>query len=138
MLLVDDYATLRALYRIAIEAQARFRVVGEASDGAQGVAEARRLQPDLVVLDLSMPTMDGLEALVQIRKAAPGARVIILSGFQRDRVEPIALRLGATAYVEKGVRPTRLHALLEEAAQSPLPPAADFDAELRERVRTLV
>jgi DNA-binding NarL/FixJ family response regulator len=118
---VDDHAHLRRLYRLAFE-RSPLLVVGEASDGRMGVEAVRRLQPQLVLLDLSMPDMDGLEALVEMRKAAPGARVVVLSGFAKQRLGPIVAELGAVDYIEKGVRPDDLLQRMLEASRLPLPP----------------
>lgn len=120
---IDDHADLRRLYRLAFE-KSPFVVVGEAADGRRGVDLVRRTQPQLALLDLSMPDMDGLEALVEIRKAAPGTRVVVLSGFTKERLGPVVAELGAVDYIEKGVRPAELLQRLLEASRLPLPPLA--------------
>jgi signal transduction histidine kinase/CheY-like chemotaxis protein len=112
VLLADDVAALRNLVRLAIESSGRFRVVGEASDGGGAITEAVALHPDLVLLDLSMPKMDGLEALPRILEAVPTTRVVVLSGFNHVRMAPVATRLGASAYLEKGLEPAELVASL--------------------------
>ena len=117
VVLADDVAALRRLVRIGLESSGRFRVVGEASTGAMAVDMVRREKPDLVLLDLSMPEMDGLEALPRILEASPETRVAVFSGFNHVRMAPVALRLGASAYIEKGLEPNvlvqRLTDLLE-------------------------
>lgn len=118
---VDDHAHLRRLYRLAFE-KSPFLIIGEAADGRAGVDAVRRLQPQMVLLDLSMPDMDGLEALVEIRKASPGARVVVLSGFSRERLGPVVEELGAVDYLEKGIRPDDLLQRMLEASRLPLPP----------------
>ena len=90
------------LLRLALEATGGFTVVGEAADGLSAIEQARRHQPDLVVLDLSMPNLDGLEALPHIRSEAPNVQVVVLSGFAAHRMAPAALAAGASAYLEKG------------------------------------
>jgi DNA-binding NarL/FixJ family response regulator len=100
--LVDDVPELRALIRHGLEVDHEFEVVGEAGDGrsaVEGVAEAR---PAATLLDLSMPDMDGLEAIPEIRKVAPDAAIVILSGFAADRMGRTAMNQGADGYVEKG------------------------------------
>src|SRR4051794_20664553 len=81
VVVVDDAEDLRPLVRMAIERSGRFSVVAEASDGAQGVDAVRAAQPDLVLLDIAMPVMDGLQALPLMADACPHAIVVMLSGF---------------------------------------------------------
>lgn len=138
---IDDHADLRRLYRLAFEGSP-LRVVGEAPDGRAGLDVVRRTQPDLVLLDLSMPDMDGLEALIELRLAAPKTRVVVLSGFTRHRLGPVVAELGAVDYIEKGVRPTELMARLLDASRMPFPvagaPTPSRMRELRERLSELV
>jgi DNA-binding NarL/FixJ family response regulator len=108
VVLVDDVADIRYLMRITLERSGRFVVVGEATNGEEGIGLARRLAPDVVLLDLSMPGMDGLQALPEIREAAPDAKVVILSGFEREALWPQAEAFGAVAYLEKGTPPRQL------------------------------
>lgn len=108
VVLVDDAENFRMLVRIILSRDGRFQVVGEAGDGERGVEVARETQPDLVLLDLTMPVMDGLEALPLLRKAAPSSRILVLSGLERARMEPEVRALGAAGYVEKGGRPEAL------------------------------
>lgn len=102
VLIVDDVADFRVLLRVALERTGRFDVVAEAADGAQAIVEAEEHRPDLVVLDLSMPVLDGLEALPHIIAAAPDAHVVVLSGFAAVRMRDQVLAAGAVAYLEKG------------------------------------
>jgi DNA-binding NarL/FixJ family response regulator len=105
VLLVDDVADIRLLLRSLFAVYPGVEVVGEAGDGQQAIELAGTTQPDLVVLDLSMPVMDGVAALPAIREAAPGARVVVLSAIPRS-VDPGAMEAGAVAYVEKSATPT--------------------------------
>jgi DNA-binding NarL/FixJ family response regulator len=107
VLLCDDSQTLRAVLHIVLLAEG-LDVVGEAADGNAACAEAERLQPDVVVLDLSMPELDGLSALPEILRVAPRSRVVVYSGFAADVLGAEALAAGAHAYVEKGGDPTEL------------------------------
>jgi DNA-binding NarL/FixJ family response regulator len=107
VLLCDDSPQIRELLRIVLELEGN-EVVGEAGNGREAVEEAERLQPDVVLLDLSMPVMDGLEALPEIRRVAPEARIIVLSGFDNDRLVSQALALGADQYVPKGGDPNEI------------------------------
>ena len=107
VLLCDDSPQIRELVRIVLELDGN-EVVSEAENGREAVDEAERLQPDVVLLDLSMPVMDGLEALPQIKRVAPQARIIVLSGFDNDRLVSQALALGADHFVPKGGDPDEI------------------------------
>ncbi len=102
VLVVDDADDLRMLLRSRMEGRRGLTVVGEAADGLAAVELASELQPDLVMLDLAMPRMDGLEALPLIRAAVPGVRVIVLSGFNQNTLAEKAMEAGADRYVIKG------------------------------------
>jgi DNA-binding NarL/FixJ family response regulator len=103
VLIVDDTPGVRLLLRIALESDGRFLVVDEAADGAEAIEAARVHKPDVVLLDMGMPVMDGLQALPQIIVQCPGVIVVALSGFAAERLSQEALQLGATAYLEKGI-----------------------------------
>ncbi|MEK6975865.1 MAG: response regulator [Candidatus Thermoplasmatota archaeon] len=114
VVLADDVSALRRLVRIAAEGSGRFQVIGEATTGLEAIERAREHQPDLVLLDLSMPDLDGLEALPRVLEASPKSHVVVLSGFNHVRMAPVAKRLGASAYLEKGLEPDLLvRALLD-------------------------
>lgn len=115
VLIVDDVADLRMLLRMSLEFDEDFEVVAEAGDGLEAITQAERHQPDLVVLDLSMPVLDGLEALPRILAVAPAARVIVVSGFAGSRLREPAMAAGAVAYLEKG-NITAVAALLKQVA----------------------
>lgn len=124
VVLADDVAALRRLVRLATEASGRFQVVAEASTGLEAIARAGECKPDLVLLDLSMPELDGLEALPRVLEAAPNSHVVVLSGFNHARMEPVAKRLGASAYLEKGVEPDQLVRALLDVLEPTVAPAA--------------
>jgi DNA-binding NarL/FixJ family response regulator len=100
--LVDDVPELRELIRFGMEEDPGFEVVGEAGDGRSALEGIAETQPAAVLLDLSMPDMDGLEAIPEIRKGDPDVAIIVLSGFSADRMGGPAMERGADGYVEKG------------------------------------
>lgn len=107
MFVVDDEPDLRLLVRTVLERTGHFKVVGEAGDGEAAIAGAEEHQPDLILLDLSMPRMSGADALPRIREVAPDSKVVILSGW--DPVHAVERTgAGAVAYLEKGISPSRL------------------------------
>ena len=118
VLVVDDAEDLRVLLRLRMESRDGLQVVGEAADGVAAVEMASELQPDLVMLDLAMPRMDGLEALPLIRAAVPGVRVIVLSGFNQSTLAERAIEAGADHYVVKGGSMRELLDLIEEVLGS--------------------
>ena len=102
VVLADDTEEIRHLLRLALSTDDRFEVVGEASDGAQAIEVVASVRPDAVVIDLAMPVMDGLQAIPEIRKEAPDAKILVLSGFDARQMSNEALSRGAHDYVEKG------------------------------------
>ena len=112
MLVVDDAANLRELLTLLLEAEDDFVVVGAAADGAQAVARAAELRPDIVLLDLAMPVMDGLQALPELRRLLPAARIVVFSGYEEESLARASLEAGADAYVEKGTSVLQLVARL--------------------------
>ncbi|MEU5637813.1 response regulator [Streptomyces rishiriensis] len=108
VLLVDDHQVVRRGLRTFLEVQDDIEVVGEAADGAEGVALAEQLRPDVVLMDVKMPGMDGVEALRRLRELANPARVLIVTSFTEKRTVVPALRAGAAGYVYKDVDPDAL------------------------------
>jgi len=100
--LVDDVPELRELIKFGMEEDPGFEVVGEAGDGRTALEGIAETQPAAVLLDLSMPDMDGLQAIPEIREGNPEVAIIVLSGFSADRMGGPALERGADGYVEKG------------------------------------
>ncbi|WP_166140649.1 PAS domain S-box protein [Nocardioides ochotonae] len=101
VVVVDDAADLRALVRARLRVSGQFEVVGEGADGRQAVELVRAHRPDLLVMDVSMPVMDGLEALPLVRAASPGTVVVMFSGFDQQDLADRALGLGAAGYLQK-------------------------------------
>ncbi len=119
VLLVDDQAMVRAGFRLFLDAEPDIDVVGEAEDGAVAVAAARKLRPDVVLMDIQMPEMDGLEATRQIIEAQDEllTRVLVLTTFERDEYIFEALRLGASGFVLKNAPPEDLIAAVRVVAE---------------------
>ncbi|GAA2631185.1 response regulator transcription factor [Streptomyces axinellae] len=108
VLLVDDHQVVRRGLRTFLEVQDDIEVVGEASDGDEGVARAEELRPDVVLMDVKMPGTDGIEALRLLRERGNPARVLIVTSFTEQRTVVPALRAGAAGYVYKDVDPEAL------------------------------
>jgi DNA-binding NarL/FixJ family response regulator len=102
VLICDDVALLRELIRYELEEDDGVLVVGEADNGLDGVRLVEELRPDVVVLDLAMPGIDGLEALSLMRAVAEPPQVLVHSGFDAETMRDRVLALGAAAYLEKG------------------------------------
>jgi DNA-binding NarL/FixJ family response regulator len=120
VLVVDDAANLRELLTLLLETEDDFEVVGTASDGAEAMAVAAELRPDIVLLDLAMPVMDGMQALPQIRRDLPRAIIVIFSGFEQTALVDEAMVAGADAYLEKGASVTQMVDLLRELRGRPV------------------
>jgi DNA-binding NarL/FixJ family response regulator len=101
VVIADDVEPLRVLLRAQLELDDAFEVVGEAADGRAAVAVAQETQPDCVLLDLAMPVMDGLQAIPEIQRVAPAAKIVVLSGFEAVALETAALDAGADLFLEK-------------------------------------
>ncbi len=100
VLLADDHALIRQGLKTLLERQG-FQVVGEASDGQETLLSAERTQPDVAIVDISMPYMNGLEAARELKKSAPNIRTIILTQHEEDQYVTEALRAGAKGFVLK-------------------------------------
>ncbi|CAM5275342.1 Transcriptional regulatory protein LiaR [Streptomyces rimosus subsp. rimosus] len=108
VLLVDDHQVVRRGLRTFLEVQDDIEVVGEASDGDEGIAAAEQLRPDVVLMDVKMPGTDGIEALRKLRELDNPARVLVVTSFTEQRTVVPALRAGAAGYVYKDVDPEAL------------------------------
>ena len=157
VLIADDQALVRVGLRKILEAEPDTTVAGEAEDGQQAIAEARRLRPDVVLMDIRMPVLDGIEATRRIVAAGPGTRVLVLTTFGLDTYVYDALRAGASGFMLKDAPPEEIaaavrivasgeallapaitRAVIEEfARQSPAPPSPQPQAveELTPRER---
>ena len=102
ILLADDHPVVRDGLAAMLSTQPDFSVVGEAGTGAEAVAEAARLKPDVVLMDLEMPALDGVEAIRRLRAADPSIQVVVLTAFDTDERIVAALAAGAQGYLLKG------------------------------------
>jgi signal transduction histidine kinase/CheY-like chemotaxis protein len=123
VVIIDDTDDLRDLLRFAL-VRAGMNVVAEAGDGAAGIDAVRRERPDVVLLDLSMPVMDGMTALPRIRALVPDARIIVFSGFGASQLSARALAGGADDYLQKGSSPSTVLTRIREVLARPRPGAA--------------
>lgn len=104
LVLVDDSDEVRALVRMRLQLSGEFEIVGEGRDGAEAIGLAYRHEPDLLLMDTSMPTMDGLEALPAVLTLAPETKVVIFTGFEERGLADAARDLGAADFIEKSIR----------------------------------
>jgi len=116
VLLVDDQALLRMGFRLILEAEADIEVVGEAADGATGIAMASALAPDVVLMDVRMPGTDGLAATAAITAEGSTSKVLILTTFDLDRYVFAGLKAGASGFLLKDAPPTELLAAIRTVA----------------------
>jgi NarL family two-component system response regulator LiaR len=108
VLIVDDHAIVRQGLRTYLELLDEIEIVGEARNGLEAVVQARDLAPDVVLMDLVMPEMDGIEATRRIAALDPAPEVIVLTSFSEDEMVFPAIRAGATGYLLKDISPTEL------------------------------
>jgi DNA-binding NarL/FixJ family response regulator len=118
VLIVDDQALVRAGFRMILEAEEDIEVAGEAADGVKAVAEAERLRPDVILMDVRMPQMDGIEATRRLLSAnGLESKVVMLTTFDMDEYVYDALRAGASGFLLKDVPPEQLVAGIRAVAQ---------------------
>lgn len=124
ILICDDHPVVRQGIRWLVETECDMKIVGEASDGAQALAMAGELRPDVILMDLLMPGRDGLWAVREIIKSMPDARILILTSFAEDERVVEAVKSGALGYLLKDSSPAELIAAIRELAAggSPIPP----------------
>jgi DNA-binding NarL/FixJ family response regulator len=117
VLVADDHAVVREGLRTFLDLQDGIEVVGEAGDGEEAIREAERLQPDVVLIDLVMPRLDGVQAMRELRERVPGARAVVLTSFLDDERLLPALRAGAAGYLLKSVQPPELARAVRAAVE---------------------
>jgi DNA-binding NarL/FixJ family response regulator len=114
VVLADDMDDLRFLLALSLERAGGFEVVGHATNGVEAIDVAKQTQPDVLVLDLAMPVMDGMEAIPQIREVAPDTKIVMLTGFDSGDLSAHARTLGAHAYLEKSLALIDISSTLQE------------------------
>ena len=134
VLIVDDHPLTRGALA-SLLASNDFDVVGQAAGGAEAIELAARLQPDLIVLDLTMPDMDGLDALPRLREAAPQAEVVVLTASEDDGNLLAAIRGGAAGYLLKSEPPERIVGFLRGVSQGEVALSGQIARRLLEQVR---
>lgn len=102
VVIADDAEDIRFLLALRLRREGGFEVVGEACTGAEAIEAIDEFAPDVLVLDLAMPVMDGLEAIPEVKRRRPDCKIVILSGFEEELLAKKAIALGADAYLEKG------------------------------------
>ena len=116
VLIADDQALVRAGFRMILESETDLEVVGEAADGREAIEESARLQPDVVLMDVRMPELDGIEAARQLLASNGSAKVVMLTTFDLDEYVYEALRAGASGFLLKDVPPEQLVAGIRSVA----------------------
>jgi two-component system, NarL family, nitrate/nitrite response regulator NarL len=136
VLIIDDHPLFRKGARLLLEPETGFEVVGEASSGAEGVRLASELETDLILLDLNMAEMDGLETLRRLRLADPEARVVMLTVSDHEQDLVAALRTGASGYLLKDTEPEELLAQLRQVLEGHLVLSQSLTEHLMRAVRS--
>lgn len=156
ILIVDDHTLVRSAMHLMLELKPGLEIVGEAKDGIEAIEQTRALQPDVILMDLEMPRMGGLEAIAQIHTEFPGVRILVLTSFVDDQKITAAIRAGALNYLLKNSSPADLVRTIHEVYSgasnlspeiarglvaglqqpaSPNPPAAELTARETEILR---
>lgn len=117
LLIADDHAVVRQGLRFLLSQQAEMEIVGEAANGAEAIAQATKLLPDMVLLDLVMPEMDGITAAREIKRLVPSIHIMMLTSFHEDEQIFRAIKAGARSYVLKDAEPHELVAAVRAAAR---------------------
>jgi DNA-binding NarL/FixJ family response regulator len=117
ILLIEDYEPFRRFVRSTLRKRPELKIVGEVSDGFEGVQKAKELKPDLILLDIGLPTLDGFEVARRIRKLVPESRIVFLSMEDSADLVQEALSLGARGYLEKARSVGEILAAVEAVCQ---------------------
>ena len=117
VLIADDHAIVREGLRSLLETEPGMELAGEAADGAEAVAQARAARPDVILLDLMMPRLDGIQAIGAIKREQPDARILVLTSFAEDEKVFAAIKAGALGYLLKDSSPQELLQAIREVAR---------------------
>jgi DNA-binding NarL/FixJ family response regulator len=137
LLISDDHPVVRAGLRGMLSAESDFEVVGEATNGAEAVALTGELRPDIVLMDLRMPEMDGVTAISHIKEEYPETQVLVLTTYESDADILRAIETGATGYLLKDAPREELFGAIRTAAQGKSPLAPNVATRLMQRMREL-
>jgi DNA-binding NarL/FixJ family response regulator len=137
VLLVDDQPLFRRAIATLIEEQPEFTVVGEAADGQDAIEQAQALNPDLIVMDIEMPVMNGIEAVRILRDRLPAIKIVVLTVSESEDYLFEAIRYGAHGYLLKDLRPEQLYELLHAVMRNETPLAPAIAGRLLDEIRRL-
>jgi NarL family two-component system response regulator LiaR len=130
ILITDDHAVVREGLRTLIGTEPGMEVVGEAADGVEAVQKACALRPDVILLDMVMPRMDGLEAIIEIKRECPEAHILVLTSFSDDEKVFPAIKAGALGYLLKNATPERLLNAIRDVHQGKPSMSSDIAKKL--------
>ncbi len=119
VVICDDQAAFRQIVSVVLSLDPDLEVVGEATDGQEAIRVVAELHPDVLLLDVAMPVMDGLEALPHIRESAPHTRVVMITGVSSEMIRRRALEGGASLFIEKGVDVESLVDQIKDVCRKP-------------------
>jgi DNA-binding NarL/FixJ family response regulator len=136
VLIVDDHTVVRDGLNALISAEPGMKVIGMAGDGAEAVRMAVELQPDVVLLDLVMPRMDGLQATVEIRKSYPKARILVLTSFAENHMVYAAIKAGASGYLMKDTSSDELIQAIRDTYMNKAALGPDIARKLMEDIQS--
>jgi DNA-binding NarL/FixJ family response regulator len=135
VLIVDDHAVVRQGLKMFLQLDKELEVVGEAADGQEALTQARLLRPDVVLMDLIMPVVDGITAIKNIRSELPGIEVIALTSFLEDPLVVNAIKVGAIGYLLKDVQANDLCQAIKAAAAGQVQLSSQVAARLMHEIR---
>jgi DNA-binding NarL/FixJ family response regulator len=134
VLVVDDYEPWRRYLSAAIQKQPELQLIGEVSDGLEAVQKAQELQPDLILLDIGLPSLNGLEVARRIRKGSPASRILFVSENRSADIAKEALRTGASGYVVKSDAASELRGAICSALEGKRYISPSIDRHTREQI----